>query len=593
MRFLLLFMMLCPLAAGAYAQDIAFPADAGFINVRDFGAKGDGKSDDTAAINAALAASGEDTGRAFWQDKIVYIPKGTYLVSGPLLKRYANGSFASGIILIGQSREGSVIKLKDRAPGYGEAKAVIFTSSKLLDGAGDKDYVGKGEGNDAYANFIENITVDTGAGNPGAIGIDYLANNLGAVRNVTVRGDGMAGISMTRKWPGPALIQDVTVKGFAVGIDVAQTEYGITMERVTLLNQRDIGLRNNRNVVSAREVTVQGAPVSVANSSPDGLIVLAGGQLDGRFENKGSMNMRDVKAQDGTVIDGVYDKHVLLSPSRQAWSLPVESPPPAPVSKRWVAVKNKGDATAAIRAAFASGAATIYFPHGIYHVNGNIDVPPTVRRIVGMMSTLRLVGARAPGFKREAGIFRVRGGLQIEKLAFDNTGMGKQVAVEALGVQAVVLRDVVGMGVTTLKRTQHAGKAFIENTCCGLMEFDGPQGVWARQLNSEGGGTRIRNNGAPLWLLGIKTERNCTVLDGRNGAVSEILGGLLYMVRTDGDDLPAFYNEKSKLLVSYAEEAFDEKAVYKTHLMGDAQSVTADTLPPRGKGRMAAQLVSE
>ena len=124
-----------------------FPTDAGFINVRDFGAKGDGAHDDTAAINAALTASGEDTGAAFWQDKIVYFPDGVYLVSAPIEKRYANGKFASGMILFGESREHTIIRLKDHT----DARAVIFTSAKLLDGnatGGGKDYNGKGEGND-------------------------------------------------------------------------------------------------------------------------------------------------------------------------------------------------------------------------------------------------------------------------------------------------------------------------------------------------------------------------------------------------------------------------------------------------------------
>ena len=65
--------VLLPISAQA---DAFFPVDAGFINVHDFGAKGDGVSDDTTAINAALTASGEDTKSLFWQDKIVYFPAG-------------------------------------------------------------------------------------------------------------------------------------------------------------------------------------------------------------------------------------------------------------------------------------------------------------------------------------------------------------------------------------------------------------------------------------------------------------------------------------------------------------------------------------
>ena len=94
-----------------------------------------------------------------------------------------------------------------------------MTTAKLLDGSptsGGKDYTHKGEGNDAYENFVENLTIDVGAGNPGAIGIDYLANNIGAIRDVRVTappGSGAIGISMQRKWPGPALLQRVDGAG--------------------------------------------------------------------------------------------------------------------------------------------------------------------------------------------------------------------------------------------------------------------------------------------------------------------------------------------------------------------------------------------
>jgi hypothetical protein len=113
-----------------------------------------------------------------------------------------------------------------------------------LDGSptsGGKDYTHKGEGNDAYDNFIEHLTIDVGNGNPGAIGIDYLANNLGAVRDVTVRapGDsGAVGIAMLRKWPGPALLQQVNVQGFDTGIAVGNTEYGVTLDHIRLSGQR-------------------------------------------------------------------------------------------------------------------------------------------------------------------------------------------------------------------------------------------------------------------------------------------------------------------------------------------------------------------
>ena len=219
---------------------ITFPADAGAINVRNFGAKGDGHTDDTSALLAAVAASGGDTGVKIWRDRIVFLPAGTYLVSRTILKKYAGGLFASGMMLVGESVDHTIIRLVDHAAGFNDPKsprAVVMTTSKRLDKSNNRDYVHLGEGNDAYENFVQNLTIDVGNGNPGAVGLDYLANNIGAVRDVDVvahSGSGAMGISMRRKFPGPALLQRVSIEGFAVGIEVDNTEYGMTLSQVRL-----------------------------------------------------------------------------------------------------------------------------------------------------------------------------------------------------------------------------------------------------------------------------------------------------------------------------------------------------------------------
>ncbi|GJJ08001.1 hypothetical protein Clacol_002208 [Clathrus columnatus] len=61
-------------------------------NVKDFGAKGDGVTDDTAAINAAIAA-GSRCGNTTCQSStvspaLVYFPKGEYVVSTPIVSWY-------------------------------------------------------------------------------------------------------------------------------------------------------------------------------------------------------------------------------------------------------------------------------------------------------------------------------------------------------------------------------------------------------------------------------------------------------------------------------------------------------------------------
>lgn len=60
-------------------------------NVKDFGAKGDGKTDDTAAINKAIADGmrcGETCHSSTTTPAVVYFPPGTYLVSSSIIQYY-------------------------------------------------------------------------------------------------------------------------------------------------------------------------------------------------------------------------------------------------------------------------------------------------------------------------------------------------------------------------------------------------------------------------------------------------------------------------------------------------------------------------
>lgn len=609
-----------PCRAPACAQD--FPADAGAINVRDYGARGDGRTDDTAALLAAIAASGDDTGRQVWHDRLVYLPAGTYVVSGTLLKRYAGGNFASGMILVGGAVDRTIIKLADRAPGFADPaapRAVVMTASKRLDTGGGRDYAGKGEGNDAYENFVENLTIDVGAGNPGAIAIDYLANNIGAVRDVLLRappGSGSTGIAMLRKWPGPALIQRVAVQGFDVGIDVANTEYGVTLSQIRLTGQRVAGLRNAGNVVSAEDVGIEGGDgPAIVNRLTGGLVVLTDASLasrDGRpLDNEGTLVLRDSRVIGGRVLAGLGDGRVngwlsgptLWHDAAAAWTLPHPAAPlvaaGAPAHWARVAPPPADDAAREdwadrLQAALRTGASTVYLPHGTYWISHPLDIPPGVRRIVGMNATLRVLPQRRADFARTTGMLRIAEPgepLVVERLAFDNTDAGLQVAVELRADRTLVLRDIFGAGVTTLDRSPTGGMAFLEDTCCGLLHVAGLRPVVARQLNTEGGGVRVVNDGAPLAIIGIKTEGFCTVVQTEATGRTEILGGLLYVVVPPKEpDMPAFVTRDGQLAATFAEESLVPTSHYRLYLAdteaGQTRQVAPSEMPSRGLGRI-------
>jgi hypothetical protein len=616
----------------------SFPADANVLNVHDFGAKGDGVADDTEAIQHAIAASGQSTGYSWWHDRIVYIPRGRYRISAPLTKRYQNGNFGSGMLLIGDGVDATTLVLVDHAKGYADSakpRAMIFTTSQLLDRGGPygggKNYPALGEGNDAYENFIESLTVDVGQSNPGAIAVDYLANNLGAIRHVHVQGregSGAVGINMTRKWIGPAILEDVSVDGFAVGIDVANTEYGVTLDHVRLRHQVKWALHNNRNVLSAEDLFIETSAncIGIANDSPAGLITLVQAELHAKGTHSALQNRGTIVFRDSTVhsaepslqkqftdqpINGVLTAAKWAA--RSPWKLPMIDPPQVadgPI-EHWANVVRYGavpdpsyDSTEAFRKAFASGATTVYIPNGIYGISDSLVIPSTVTHLAGMNSALCLIpGKREATFLPERGMLRVldpsRRPLLIDRLGFSNSE--EQIAIEVAGNRDVVLRDIPSVGVGMLARPSGGGRVFLDDVCCGGMRIAGDRPVVARQFDTEGAGTRIINANSPLWIMGLKTERPNVILQQGTEATTELMGGLIYMVLPNPDpSLPAFSAIDSTINATFAEEAFADDRAFAFYLVssdrGQRRTVPRGAFPARedaGSGRIIPLLSTD
>ena len=616
----------------------SFPADANVLNVRDFGAKGDGVADDTEAIQHAIAASGQSTGYSWWHDRIVYIPRGRYRISAPLTKRYQNGNFGSGMLLIGDGVDATTLILADHAKGYADPakpRAMIFTTSQLLDRGGPygggKNYPVLGEGNDAYENFIESLTVDVGQGNPGAIAVDYLANNLGAIRHVHVQGhegSGAVGINMTRKWIGPAILEDVTVDGFAVGIDVANTEYGVTLDHVRLRHQVKWALHNSRNVLSAKDLFIETSTncIGIANDSPAGLITLVQAELHAEGTHSALQNRGTIVFRDSTVhsAEPSLQKQFTNQPingvltaakwaTRSPWKLPMVDPPQVadgPI-EHWANVARYGavpdpsyDSTVAFRKAFASGATTVYIPNGIYGISDSLVIPSTLTHLAGMNSALRLIsGKREAAFLPEHGMLRVLDPsmqpLLIDRLGFSNSE--EQIAIEVAGNRDVVLRDIPSVGVGMLARPSGGGRVFLDDVCCGGMRIAGDRPVVARQFDTEGAGTRIINANSPLWIMGLKTERPNVILQQGTGATTELMGGLIYMVLPNPDpSVAAFSAIDSTINATFAEEAFADDRAFAFYLVssdrGKRRTVARRAFPMRvdaGSGRIIPLLSTD
>lgn len=142
------------------------------LDVRDFGARGDGKTSDTAAIQAAIAACPEEG--------TVWFPKGTY-VSAPLfLKSKMTIWLDEGAVLLGDPNREHYPKLPGvvRHP-YQNDKEYLIASwegnpldcfASLITGIGvtDVDLIGKGciDGNAQNGDWWENVRRKRGAWRP-------------------------------------------------------------------------------------------------------------------------------------------------------------------------------------------------------------------------------------------------------------------------------------------------------------------------------------------------------------------------------------------------------------------------------------------
>jgi Pectate lyase superfamily protein len=529
-----------------------FPSDFNMRNVKtDYGAKGDGFTDDTGAIQSAMA-DGRTTNMDYnGKPKTIYFPAGTYLVKDTLEWR------GCCLSLQGQGKGISIIRLKDSAVGFSDRntpKAVIKTPG----------------GNMSFRQNIFDLSVNTGKNNPGAKGIDYIANNTGSIRDVSIvagDGAGKVGLDMSRQWPGPCLIKNLQVDGFDYGIYTKNAEYSPTFENITLTNQKVVGIRNEGNTLAIRKLNSTNKVPAIQNQDTWGSIILSDSNFQGglsttsAIENKGYLYARNVVTQGyqsavlnkGTVVPGtsqseyISDKIYSLfdSPGRSL-NLPVEETPTFEDSNlanwgkfvpRWY-----GD-TGFLQSLLNSGSSTIYFPYGVYfsYAQKVVNVPATVKRIVGFSSVVNGGGI----------VFRVEGNSD-QPLIIEQFGYG--ITVEHASARPVVIKH----GKYQYSDASGAGKLFLEDVGLRQLIINYPHNIWARQLNIESldaARTKIENKGGKLWILGLKTEGKGPVIGTSAGGKTELLGSLIYPVQdftTEEKKQAAFINNESSQSLIYS-----------------------------------------
>ena len=123
------------------------PAEGRIYNVREYGAKGDGKTLDTNAVQAAIDACNRDKGG------IVMVPAGTFLIGSIELKSHVTLHLSSSACLLGIAEASRYKKVVDRVPYLTDTLAMISATDAediaiegkgMIDGQGAA-FLGKGD----------------------------------------------------------------------------------------------------------------------------------------------------------------------------------------------------------------------------------------------------------------------------------------------------------------------------------------------------------------------------------------------------------------------------------------------------------------
>lgn len=553
---------------------IVFPADAGIVDVTQppYSARPDGVTDATAAIQQAL-----NDFRS--KHAIVYLPQGTYLVTNTLRwgQGQGSGTLCKFTTLQGQSRSGTVIRLQNAAPGFddpAQPRSVIWTGPK---------------GAERYRNSIRNLTVDTGQGNPGAIGIQFNANQ-GCVRDVSIRsgdGKGVTGLDMSFADDiGPLLVKNLSVLGFNVGIHTREVLNSQTFEHITLEQQNLVAFLNDGQAVSVRDLRTLGRVPAFRNEAKVGLAVLVDATLTGSegagvhaaILNRPGLLVRNLRvsgfglaiAHSGNTPTNVAGTNIAewisrpLPGSAPALNLPVKETPEVPWGHPadWAnavlfgaSKDGSGDDSGALQRAIDSGKETVYLPRGEYTLRAPVQLRGRVRRLIGCEAFVRveLPAGTGPVLTVTEGAAPV---VVVERLLlnFPRTNTDHR-AIDNRSSRTLVIRDCGGGE----SEFTGPGELFLENVD-GRMTFHGQQ-VWARQFsqatrleNSADRWWHVRNEGGRLWILGERSIGPGPVITTRAGGQTELLGGLLYSsAGALEQNAPAFLVEQAALSVSINE----------------------------------------
>lgn len=557
--------------------------------VTHFGAIGDGNPANATANTAAFRAMFDfvkaremqhdlpnpgDNCEAPGAQWMMYIPDGIYYVDDTISYNGDLFDYFRGVRIIGQSRAGTVIKLVDNASGFGAGtnKVVLSFDSP------NQDF-----NNWQGHNMLKNITIDVGAGNPGAIGVDYFSPNTGRIDNVTVRSAGgtnlhagSVGINF-RNGIVHGYFTNITVDGFDIGMSFVPYHMCCpTLEHITFTNQKTAAIKGINGGASFRKVYSEQSR-SDADADAVGILIDSGSAtkagthfviIDSQFVSTrqpasggpaidlvvrgsafGHLFARNVRIDgypaavrkgatitvEGDITEYVSDSIAKFSANSPdvSMQLPIEETPDTPWENdlsQWTSPDDFGavgdgttDDTSAVEQAMNANKAVVYFPKQQYKLSRTVTIPSHVKRVdlmaTELISTTTLFAVKAASATH----------LHLQDLNDASTALLIISANRTLVLDSNRQSNVRYSNISGLKVFANNANKFGRFVTNGVTTTLSNMKVWGRFVNTEDktNPSFTVSTGASFWVLGFKSESATNIFSLQNGGRLEILGGLL------------------------------------------------------------------
>ncbi|KAI9831040.1 MAG: hypothetical protein M1819_005278 [Sarea resinae] len=448
-----------------------------FRNVMDYGAAGDGVTDDTDAINSAISSGsrcGSGCDSSTTTPALVYFPPGTYLVSAPIIQYYYTQ-------LVGDAVTIPTLKA---AAGF-SGMAVI--DSDPYDSSGDNWYTNQNNFYRQVRNFVIDLTampstsgtgihwqvaqatslqnivfnmikgtsskqqgvfMDNGSGgfmtdlvfNGGNYGA-FFGNQQFMTRNMTFNNCNTA---VFMNWDWVWTLKSLSINNCGVGIDISEggdnTTVGSVLIQDSTITNTPVGIQTSFDSTSLPttggtliidNVDFSGSAAAVADTT--GTTILAGDGTVASWAQGNEYTTSSHSRTQGTLTAPSKPSNLLNGGNFFERAKPQYESLPA---SSFVSVKSAGakgdgttDDTAAIQAAMnsLSESDVLYFDHGAYIISSTVKVPANIKITGEIWPLIMASGSAFQDPTNPAPVFQVgqagdSGAVEMSDLIFQTVG---------------------------------------------------------------------------------------------------------------------------------------------------------------------------